>query len=80
MNTKHLLKLAKEVMPLDKWEYCHENLKKQDVYCDWVFEMFLYELIYLSRLNFLYENLIKFNHLDEHEKQKLVKIIKSNTL
>ena len=81
MNIKHLLKIAIEVMPLEKWKYCHEILKKEkNIYCDWVFEQFLYELIYLNKINLHYENILKLNLIDKNEKQKLIKIIKSNRL
>lgn len=60
-------------MPLYKWQYCHEVLKKQEGYCDADFHTFLHELqSYLTCLR----RLIKLHCLETTERRKLISLFK----
>jgi len=62
-----------KVMPVFKWEYCHEVLVKQKgIYCDGCFTQFLKEFE-LYGINT--EEIIKLNCLDKTQKNKLIKLI-----
>ena len=63
-----------KVMPVYKWQYCHEVLVKQkNTYCDGCFTQFLKEFeLYGSNT----EDIIKLNCLDKTQKNKLIKLIK----
>lgn len=61
-------------MPLYKWQYCHEVLKKQEGYCDGDFDTFLHELqSYLTCLR----RLIKLDCLETTERKKLISLFKT---
>tara|TARA_R100000231_G_C5293405_1_gene155296 strand:+ start:244 stop:759 length:516 start_codon:yes stop_codon:yes gene_type:complete len=60
-------------MPLYKWQYCHEVLRKQKGYCDGSFGQFINEL----RFHFTCASrLIKLDCLDKLERKKLISLFK----
>ena len=60
-------------MPIYKWQYCHEVLKKQEGYCDGSFGQFINEL----RFHFTCASrLIKLDCLDKLEKKALISLFK----
>lgn len=63
-----------EVMPMNKWLYCHELLINKDgVCCDWVFKQFLYEFEHYSLCQ---KEILELNCFNKNEKRKLIKLIK----
>ena len=62
-----------KIMPLYKWQYCHEVLVKQkDTYCDGCFHQFLEEFVLCGSNT---KDIIKLNCLDKKQKNKLIKLI-----
>ena len=62
-----------KVMPVYKWQYCHEVLVKQKgIYCDGCFAEFLKEF-QLYGINT--DEIVKLNCLDKTQKNKLIKLI-----
>jgi hypothetical protein len=62
-----------KVMPIYKWQYCHEVLvKEKGIYCDGCFHQFLKEFeLYGSNT----EDIVELNCLDKTQKNKLIKLI-----
>lgn len=62
-----------KIMPVYKWQYCHEVLVKQkDTYCDGCFSQFLKEFEFYG-INT--EEIVKLNCVDNSQKKKLIKLI-----
>ena len=57
-----------KVMPLYKWQYCHELLKYKKGYCDWCFSTFLYEF---EKYGIGKERILQLECLNKNEKIKL---------
>ena len=64
-----------KVMPLYKWQYCHEILSlDKEGYCDWDFNTFLHELEYHGTCS---ERILELDCIDKkHQKPKLKRLIK----
>jgi len=62
-----------KVMPLYKWQYCHEVLSlNKDGYCDWSFNTFLHELEYHGTCS---ERILELDCFTKKQKQRLKKLI-----
>tara|TARA_R100000231_G_scaffold98675_1_gene73674 strand:- start:178 stop:546 length:369 start_codon:yes stop_codon:yes gene_type:complete len=63
-----------KVMPLYKWQYCHEILSlHKDGYCDWSFNAFLHELEYYGTCS---ERILELDCFTKKQKSRLVTLIK----